>query len=125
MTKPISYWDCYSSDGELYNRGGLKEAISDLGLHPGVSVYLGKLQPVTPHDVIPDTSDIIDRIQDNAWGLVGEIAEDYAIVDDDAHSELEDLLRNWVQKHCPPTFFQVFESVLHVVTAKDMEGVKC
>ena len=113
-------YNCYSSGGEMFLDGDLSEAIRNLDLQPGDKVHRGISLPVTADDLIPPADWVIDDIACRAGDLVGEIAEDYPEVSNEARQELESLLRGWVEKHCPPTFFMVDDSIEYVVTEADM-----
>lgn len=118
-------FDCYSRDGETFTDGDLADAIHEYEPEVGQVIHLGVKDPVTSDQLISE-DDIIETLGDRAWGEVSECAEGYPDVTTEARAEMREFLEQWVNKHCPPTFYRVKNTVEHTVTAEEiaaaMEG---
>ncbi|SEN72963.1 hypothetical protein SAMN05216404_106211 [Nitrosospira multiformis] len=113
--------ECWSTDEENFRYDCLDDLLdSNDDLEVGGVVYVGNAKHPKPEQLC-DADDIIDRISDNAWDIGGEYAEDYPNVTREAHQELDDFIKSWIMKHCPPNFYQVFDVREHVLTEEDLK----
>lgn len=119
MTKELQ--ECWSADEENFNHNCLQDLLdSNDELKVGDVVYVGLAKHPEPGQIC-DADDIIDRMSDNAWDIGGEYAEDYPDVTKEAHQELDDFIKQWIMKHCPPNFYLVVNVREHVLTEEDLK----
>jgi hypothetical protein len=109
----------WSSDNEYFSHNSLGSLIDAEGLGASDTVYHGRAVPVKVAQLI-DASDIIEMLGDRASDLVGEAADDYPDVSEEAHTELNALLAGWVAKHCEPRCFRVVDVHEYVITEGDV-----
>lgn len=91
------------------------------GFEIGETVYVGEVQPVKTSSLV-DEGNIIERMQEMALEHAGESSEDYLQdVTTEQFDELRSLVAAWADRVSPPNFWQVLNSVSHVITAADLE----
>lgn len=111
--------ECWSVDDEFFKYESLGDLIDSNDIEVGHTVYRGRPAPVEPKDLI-DADDIIEMLGERAQDTVGEAAEDYPDVSDEAAAELDDILKAWVTKHCQPRFYRVTDVQPYVITEEDL-----
>jgi hypothetical protein len=110
----------WSDDNERFNADSLGELIEgNDSLVVGSMVYFGDAQRVDPTKFI-SASDIVEMIGERAYDEAGECAEDFPNVSKEAEDELEELLIEWINKHCKATFYTVRNIEKHIITAADL-----
>jgi hypothetical protein len=112
------YWtDDFSEiiDGFLDRHGGDEKEII------GLKYYEGKKIPVSTKDLI-SVGAIIDAINENAFEVMGEWAEDYPILDEQEKNELKDLIVEFLDKKDPCAIFRVENICEKKITEKDLEA---
>ncbi len=57
---------------------------------------------------------------ERAYDDVGEFAEDWPDVPDEARQELDELLSAWISKHCTATFYRVRNVIEYQITAEEL-----
>ena len=71
---------CYSYDGEVF-RGGyydtIEECLSDAEDDSESGVYIGEVQPLPLKEMLPTLDWLIERIQQNLYEEVREVADTY------------------------------------------------
>ncbi|HLO65302.1 MAG TPA: hypothetical protein VK165_20255 [Azonexus sp.] len=113
---------CWSADGELFLFNSLRDLLDcKPELQAGDVVHVGEASYPETHQLI-DADDVLCQMSDRAWDIAGEFAEDYPNVSKEAEAELDQLLKAWVEKHCPPEFFQVNNAKKYTLTAADLEA---
>jgi len=91
------------------------------GFEIGETVYVGEVKPVDTASLV-DEGNIIERLQEMAFEYAGESSEDYLQdVTTEQFDELRSLVAAWADRVSPPNFWQVLNSVPHVITAEDLE----
>jgi len=90
-------------------------------LEIGRTVYVGEVEPVATSSLV-DEGNIVERMQEMAFDYAGESSEDYLQgVTTEQFDELRSLVAAWADRVEPPNFWQVLNSVAHVITAEDLE----
>lgn len=118
MTQEIK--ECWSVDEENFRYDSLQDLLdSNDELQAGDVVYVGNAKHPKPEQLC-DADDIIEMMKDRAWDIVGEYAEDYPEVSDEAHKELDDFIKSWIMKHCPPDFYTVTDVREYILTKEDL-----
>lgn len=90
----------------------------DDSIEVGQTVWFGEAVAPDTDWISADT--VLDWINDAAYDVGGEHAEDFPRVSDEAKAELSKFLRDWQAKHCKPTFWTVRNVKPYTVTAEDM-----
>lgn len=114
--------ECWSDDEECFNYQCLQDLLDcNDHLEAGDVVWVGKAcKPSVSHLISVDR--FIDDMKDSAYDVAGEYAEDFANdVSAEAIKELEDYLRDWVEKNCAITFYTVKEVKEYVLTEEDFK----
>lgn len=113
--------ECWSADEENFNHNCLQDLLdSNDELKVGDVVYVGLAKHPEPGQIC-DAYDIIDVMERCSWDIGGEYAADYPDVTKEAHQELDELIKAWIMKHCPPDFYQVFDVREYVLTEEDLK----
>mgnify|MGYP000982511971 CR=1 FL=1 len=87
----------------------------------GSTVYVGEVLRVQTAQLISADS-IIENMQVQAYDYAGEASEDYlASVTKEQEMELARLVAKWADSVEAPNFWQVLNTVPHVITAGDLE----
>lgn len=90
MNAPDLY---YSTDGELFNTDDLTE----LDLVDGQTYWQGERVEIKPSELISDyiAAQIIERMEESLFDLVGELSEDRLLVSDQQENELLKIVKAW------------------------------
>lgn len=113
----------WSSDDEFYNYKSLGDLIDqNSDIEPGAVVTFGESQRVTARQLI-DGDDIVEMIAERAFDLVGEHAEGFPDITNEAIEELEKFVHGWMEKHAPINFYQVINIKKHVITKEEIDEV--
>ena len=114
--------ETWSANEELFNCDSLGELLDENDdLEVGATVWKGEKFPINTAGYV-DASDIIEMLGERAYDDVGEFAEDWPDVPDEARQELDALLSEWISKHCTATFYRVRNVVEYKLTAEDFAG---
>lgn len=114
--------ETWSANEELFNCDSLGELLDENDdLDVGATVWKGEKFPINTAGYI-DAGDVIEMLGERAYDDVGEFAEDWPDVPDEAHQELDALLSEWISKHCTATFYRVRNVVEYKLTAEDFAG---
>ena len=114
--------ETWSADEELFNCDSLGELLDENDdLEVGASVWKGEKFPINTAGYV-DADDVIEMLGERAYDDVGEFAEDWPDVPDEARQELDLLLSEWISKHCIATFYRVRNVVEYKLTAEDFAG---
>ncbi|UXV17554.1 hypothetical protein N4P55_16815 [Pseudomonas fluorescens] len=112
--------ETWSANEELFNCDSLGELLDENDdLEIGATVWKGEKFPVNIAGYV-DVGDVIEMLGERAYDDVGEFAEDWPDVPDEARQELDALLSAWISKHCTATFYCVRNVVEYQITAEDM-----
>jgi hypothetical protein len=110
---------CWSADNERFNCETLGDLLDEDGeLEPGRIVYVADAVPPTIRHLC-DADDVLETIACRAHYMAGEYADDCASVGDEAKTELNTLLANWIEKHCSLNFWTVCNAKEYVLTEAD------
>ncbi|MNN20513.1 hypothetical protein D3C81_1337980 [compost metagenome] len=115
--------DCWSANDEDFNHLELADLLSDNDeLKPGDVVFRGEAIKPDPANYV-DANDFIELLGERAYDDGGEHTDGWPDVSNEAQAELDQMLKEWVRKHCSPTpFYRVKNSMPYVLTAADFEG---
>ena len=121
VTKP---GECWSRDGERYYDDFCEFLDMEGDLAPGDTVYRGTVKRYTGADLINRfaASSITDWMGEAAYDIVGEVADDYPNVSDEAKAELLALLKGWADKHATPTWWEAVDPREYVLAAAYLEA---
>ena len=95
----------YSKDGETFN----EESLHDLYLEVGENYWFGEREDIKPSDMVSDfvVSEIIERMSENLFDVVGEHAEDRLHVSDEAEADLLAVIKDWADKNAVISCYKV------------------
>lgn len=111
----------WSADGSEYRFSDLGELIDNYDeLKPGDVVYVGEAVRCDPAWLY-DADDLIEALGDRASSEYGEYADDWPDVAREAREEFNTFLLQWINKHCPPTFFGITNERPYTITAEDVQ----
>jgi len=114
--------ETWSANEELFNCDSLGELLDENDdLEVGATVWKGEKIPIKTAGYV-DAGDVIEMLGERAYDDVGEFAEDWPDVPDEARQELDSLLSEWISKHCIATFYRVRNVVEYKLTPEDFEG---
>lgn len=115
--------ECWSTNDEEFNCLDLAELLNENDeLRPGDTIYRGEAVKPDPASYV-DASDVIELLGERAHDDGGEYTDGWPDVSREAEAELEQLLKEWVRKHCSPTpFYRVKSTAPYVLTPQDFEG---
>ena len=90
MSAPDLY---YSADGELFNTDDLTE----LDLVDGQTYWQGERVDIKPSDLVGDyvASQVIERMNESLFDMVGEISEGKLHISDHDEKELLQIIKRW------------------------------
>lgn len=118
---------CYSRNGEEFNYLELGDMLRDMGgdgeLHEGAEYWEAEANHPKTSEFF-DANRIIEDAAEQAYGEVGEYAEGYGDVPEEAIAELQELLDQWADKHCTVTFWTVSNAKKMTVTAEQVADYK-
>ena len=107
----------YSKDGETFN----DESLQDLDLEVGENYWFGEREDIKPSDIVSDfaVSEIIERMSENLFDLVGEYAEDRLDVTDEAEADLLKIIKDWADKNAAISCYKVINVKSGIFTGKE------
>lgn len=108
---------CYSADGEYYH-SDMCSAICDK--EAGDVTYIGEAVKPCASEFVPDVDWILEDMSERAYDCIGEAAEDWPDVSQDAKDELEAFLNDWAVRNCQVNFYKVVNEREYVLTAEDV-----
>lgn len=112
--------EVWSADRETFDCDSLGELLDSNELEIGQTVYVGEKVPVDATSYI-EVEILLDSLGDRAFDHVGEAADGYPDVSQEARDELEALLSAWVQKNAKPNFYRVKKIREYTITQQDIE----
>lgn len=119
----------WSANQEDWSHDSLEELLQHLHdneeLEVGRVVRSGEKRKPAARNFVPDSGYIVDRMNENAGDSDGgEWADDFACnVDPVALKELDTLLEEWADKHCPVTWWLIERTSEYTITAEDVASV--
>lgn len=126
MDKQNEY--CYSWDDELFDSGkfsSIEDALADAAENADdgddgwrTEVYIAEAIAFENSAFYPDASLILEHMGEQAWGEIGESADEYPDVSKEAREDLDvqlkAMLDAWCEKHeVSPQFYRVRNSKLY------------
>ena len=124
QTQPPSPTECWSVSDEGFSHDSLAELLDN---HPeleaGSRVFVGEAAHPALNRLI-DSDDVIVQMGDRADDIAGEYADGYPDVSAEDKAELDALLAAWIEKACPPTFYEVKNVRAYVITEQDISGAQ-
>lgn len=100
--------DAESWDGPCYSReDAIAEGAAELGIEPGEHFFINTGMPHSATEFMPSARDILEQAANSAADECGEAAEDWPDASPEEESELNALLSEWAEKHCPVRFWSV------------------
>lgn len=95
----------YSRDGEMFNG----ECLEDLDLEIGDTYYFGESQEIKPSSLIPKfaVDELLERMDENLFDEVGELAEDRLHVSDEAKADLLEFMQKWADENVTVSCYKV------------------
>jgi hypothetical protein len=124
QTQPLSPTECWSINEEGFSHDSLAELLDN---HPeleaGSRVFVGEAAHPALNRLI-DSDDVIVQMGDRADDIAGEYADGYPDVSAEDKAELDALLATWIEKACPPTFYEVKNVRAYVITEQDIAGAQ-
>lgn len=87
----------YSTDNEIFNA----DQVEELSLEVGDTYYRAEREDVNPSDLVTEwvASEVIEKMNENFYEEVGEVAESNLNISEEAESELLQLIKDWADKH--------------------------
>lgn len=121
--KPTYSSECWSLNDEDYHWRDLADLLSDHDdLKPGDTVYKGVASNPDPAGYVA-ANDVIELLNERAYDEGGEYVDGWPQVSNEGQEQLNQLLKAWVNEHCPtPDFYRVLSSAPYVLTAADFEA---
>jgi hypothetical protein len=111
----------WSKDEENFNCDSLSELIRDYDLISGNEVWFGAAYSPSPIRFI-DADSIIEYAQERAYDDFGDYAEDFLNgVTDEEKKNLNDFLREWLERNADVTFYSVTDQEKYKITNEDIE----
>ena len=111
----------WSHDKEYFNSSTLGELIDNNSeLCVGDTVYVGNARtPDTSRYVCTDR--ILEQIGDSAYDDIGEHSDGWPNVAKEEQILLEEMIVDFLDKHSPISFYQVFDIEEYTITSGDIE----
>lgn len=96
---------CYSTDGELFNTGDLTE----LDLVDGQTYWQGERVEIKPAELVGDyvAAQVIERMNESLFDLVGELSEDGLHISDCEEKELLQIIKKWANKRATVSCWKI------------------
>ena len=106
----------YSKDGDTFN----DESLQDLDLEVGDNYWFGEREDIRPSDMVSEfvASEVIERISENLFDVVGEHAEDRLDVSDEAEADLLEMIKDWADKNATISCYKVINVKSGIFTGK-------
>jgi len=119
----MSELEAWSTNNEDFNYSSLEDLIdSNSGeLAVGQTVYVGDGRKPKVSEFC-DADDVIGIIQNKGYDIGGDYAE--GLIDSisaEAEQELNELLKNWMEKHVAINFYTVHNVREYVLTSEDLQ----
>jgi len=99
----------HGEDGWYGTLGTREEAIAEARAHYGLGAedvcWICQGRVPSPREFVPSTDWITDHMGEQACDEVGEAADEWPPCSDVAAAELQQLLGDWAEKHCPLRFW--------------------
>jgi len=96
---------------EATREDAIAEAVATFGTETGhVWICKGEVEDVSEYFDESDVESMLERITDNTCDKVGDVAEEWPSVSNEAIAELTAYIRTWLSKHSPHAFWQVGET---------------
>nr|WP_314607398.1 hypothetical protein [uncultured Janthinobacterium sp.] len=112
--------ECWSVNKEEFNYSSLGELLdSNDDLEVGTIVWRGEGQVPAAGRLI-DADDVLMTMGERASDIVGEFADGYPAATPVARAELDLMLGKWIEKWCPPSFYEVVSVKPYTLTAADL-----
>ncbi|WP_148612405.1 hypothetical protein [Aeromonas sobria] len=96
-----------------------QELIEQHGYLAGDIVHVGDKNPYTGVGLM-NAETICDQIIERAYDDLGECAESWSY-SEEATKELDDYIKQWLEKHNPTGFFLIENTRKHVLTEQDIQ----
>ena len=119
-------WSYSRRDGDVLRgdcatrEAAIEEARGEYG--DDVAFYVWQCQRLLADAFTPDVGGILERMGEAAGDEVGEAAEDYPDVSDEAQEELRLLLQAWTAHHAPCEFWQSIGEAERIEPVSAMAG---
>jgi hypothetical protein len=85
----------------------------------GAEYFEGDKVPVTTGDLV-SIYFVIETINETAWDVMGEHAEDYPNLTNEEKAELKEIIVSFLDKKDPRGYFKVEDYVKKTITAEDL-----
>lgn len=123
MGNKMSELEVWSTNNEDFRYGSLEDLIdSNSGeLTVGQTVYVGEGRRPKLSEFC-DADDVVELMQNRGYDIGGEYADNF--MDDitpEAKQELDELLKNWMEKHVTINFYTVHDVREYVLTSEDLQ----
>lgn len=123
MVNKMSELEAWSTNNEDFRYSSLEDLIdSNSGeFEAGQTVYVGEGRRPKVSEFC-DADDVIEMMQNRAYDIGGEYADGF--MDDisaEEKQELNDLLKNWMDKHVSIDFYTVHDVREYVLTEEDLQ----
>lgn len=117
----------FSIDGEIFNQDTKWDAMDAMDeedrLHVGAEYKESEFEHADPRDAL-DAQELVDRFEEWLWdnSYLGEDSDYFHLFSSDARAELNQLLRDWHDKHKPNVTLwkPAGNTITHTVTAEDL-----
>ena len=103
----------YSLDGETFyeDEGLIDDAREDwiTGEPEGGGYYSGVQKQILVEDLVSDccVDEIIERMEEALYDIVGEVSEDALDITDEKKKELQEIIRNFMKVNCSCSYWAV------------------
>ena len=116
--------ECWSVNEEEFNYSSLGDLLdSNDDLEVGTIVWRGEGRVPAASRLI-DADDVLMTMGEHASDIVGEFADGYPAATPVARAELDLMLGNWIEKWCPPSFYEVVSVKPYTLSAADLASMK-
>ncbi len=107
----------YSKDGETFN----DESLQDLDLEIGDNYWFGECEDIQPSDMVSKfvAAEVIERMSENLFDVVGEHAEGRLDVSDEAEADLLEMIKEWADKNATISCYKVINVKSGIFTGKE------
>lgn len=101
---------CYSTNNEQFDHSDLSDVLTELDddgrLEPGVVIYEADAFK-RPAGFFFDIDMLFENMGESAHDAGGEYADDFPDVSEGARAELEDIIKNWLDRNVEVRFYSV------------------
>ncbi len=119
----MSELEAWSTNNEDFNYSSLDDLInSNSGeLAVGKTVYVGDGRKPKLSEFC-NANDVIELMQNRGYDIGGEYADTFMDdISSEAKQELNELLKNWMEKHVTINFYTVHDVREYVLTSEDLQ----